>query len=150
MSDRARGAVIYAGAAALLGAGAFWWVAAAPTDPRDPQIERYRATALRLLPDVASQTDADTVAMAPGAEREVVAEVGAGEFLVSVVCVGGANSRVRISLGDVHDSGRGLECSGDVVPDNFTVSAAGALRVNVTVNEAGPVVFRYSALRAAG
>lgn len=148
MSDRARGTVLYAGAAALLGAGVSWWVAAAPSEPRDPQIEQYRAGALRLLPDVASQTDADTVALAAGAEREVIAEVGNGEFLVSVVCVGGADSHVRISLGDVGDSGHGLKCSGDVVPENFSVGVAGELRMNVSVNEAGPVVFRYSMLRS--
>jgi hypothetical protein len=149
MSDRARGTVLYAGAAVLLGAGGVWWVAAAPSQPRDARIEEYRATALRLLPDVASQIDAGSVALAAGAEREVLAEVGNGELLVSVVCVGGENSRLRISLGEVGDSGHGMDCSGDVVPENFSVTAVGELRMNVSVNEAGPVVFRYSMLRPA-
>jgi len=148
MGDRARGTVIYAGAAALLGAGAFWWVTSAPRQPRDPQIEQYRASAERLLPDVASQADAGMVTLAAGTEREVLAEAGNGAFLVSVICVGGADSRVRISLGDVDDSGHGLQCSGDVVPENFTVSVAGELRMNVSVNDAGPVVFRYSLLHS--
>jgi hypothetical protein len=149
MSDRARGTVLYAGAAVLLGAGVFWWVAAAPSEPRDARIEQYQATALRLLPDVASQVDAGSVALAAGAERQVLAEVGNGEMLVSVVCVGGESSRVRISLGDIGDSGHGMECSGDVVPETFEVTAVGELRLNVSVNESGPVVFRYSMLRLA-
>jgi hypothetical protein len=148
MSDRARGTVLYAGAAAVLGAGVFWWFAAAPREPRDPQIEEWRATAVRLLPDVASQTDADTLAFAPDTEREVFAEAGFGEFLVSVICVGGESSQVRISLGEVGDSGRGLQCTGGTGPESFSVSLVGELRMNVSVNDAGPVVFRYSLLRS--
>ena len=148
MNDRARGAVLYAGAAVLFAAGAFWWVSAAPREPRDPQLEEYRASALRLLPDVASQTDADTLALVAGAEQEVSAAVGTGRYLVSVICVGGENSQVRISLGEVDDSGHGMQCSGDPVPQSFTTGAAGELRLHVSVNEAGPVVFRYSVLRA--
>jgi hypothetical protein len=148
MSDRARGAVIYAGAAAVLGAGAFWWFAAVPHEPRDPEIEQYRQTVQRLLPDVASQVDAGMVSLPAGVEQEVVAEVGMGTFLVSAVCAGGAGSQVRISLGDDGDSGRGLDCAGEAVPVNFTVSAAGELRIHVSVNESGPIVFRYSLLRS--
>ncbi len=149
--DRARGVALYTGAAALLTAGTLWWFAAAPREPRNRQIDEWRATALRLLPDNAGQQHADTMPLPAGAEHEALAEVAPGEYLVTLVCVGGPGSLVRVSLGeDGTDSGQGLRCSGDIVPENFSVSVAGELRLNVTVGASGPVVFRYSLLRTQG
>jgi hypothetical protein len=148
--DRARGVVLYACAALLLAGGALWWFRAAPHGDVDPRIEKWRADAERLLPDVIQQDQADTVAIDAGADREVTAEVDTGKYLISVLCVGGPDSQVRVSLGEAGtDSGRGLNCEGGSQPDNFTVGTAGQLRMNVTVNPAGPVVFRYSLLRQA-
>ena len=103
---------------------------------------------MQLLPDLPTQSDAGTVTLPAGAEHQVNADVGAGGFVVSVVCVGRPNSTVRVSLGvPGTDSGQGLRCSGDVTMENFSVALAGALRMRVSVNDAGPVVFRYSLLR---
>jgi hypothetical protein len=148
MGERARGAVLYGCAAALLAAGGAWWFEAAPRQEADPQIERWKQNALRLLPDVEAQNHAGTLALAAGVDREVTAAIGPGEYSVSVVCVGGAASQVRVSLGEAgYDSGLGLTCTGDNEPDKFRVTVANPLRMNVAVNNAGPVVFRYSLLR---
>jgi hypothetical protein len=139
---------LYAGAAALLAAGVFWWVRAAPPGSRGSEVEQWRASALRLMPDDENQNDADTLTLAAGVDHEVVADVGVGQFVVSVVCVGGALSEVRVSLGEVgKDSGLGLKCTGDRPPFGFKVGLGGQLRMKVSVSDAGPVVFRYSLLR---
>jgi len=149
--ERTRGAVLYACAALLLAGGGFWWFRAAPEEKVDSQVVRWRQDALRLLPDVDQQDAADTLALPAGADQQVVADLETGEYLVSVLCVGGANSQVRVSLGEAGtDSGRGLTCDRNAEPDNFTVGAAGELRLYLTVNDAGPVVFRYSMLRQSG
>jgi hypothetical protein len=148
MGERARGGVLYGCAATLLVAGGIWWFAAAPRQEADPQIERWKQSAQRLLPDVGAQEHSDTLALASGIDREVTAEIDPGEYSVSVVCVGGAQSQVRVSLGEAgYDSGIGLTCAGDNEPNNFRVSIANPLRMNVSVNNSGPVVFRYSLLR---
>jgi hypothetical protein len=148
MSDRARGVVLYACAGLLLTGGAVWWFRAAPQDKTDARIAQWRADAQRLLPDVDEQREASTLALGAGTDREVVADVDTGEYLVSMLCVGGADSQVRVSLSDTGtDSGRGLNCEGGSDPNNFTVGTAGQLRIYVTVGAAGPVVFRYSLLR---
>lgn len=148
-TGRARGVALYAGAGVLLAAGAFWWFAAAPGQPRDDRLAEWTASALRRVPDHAAQQGADTVPLPAGAEHEVVVELSAGAYVVTVVCVGAPRSLVRVSLGrHGTDSGQGLHCSGDNVPRNLSVSVADELRLSVTVNDAGPVVFRYSALRS--
>ncbi|MGX6603635.1 DUF6023 family protein [Micromonosporaceae bacterium Da 78-11] len=147
MGERARGVVLYACAGLMLAGGGLWWFRAAPRDEVDPQLERWRSSAEQMLPDIDKQESADTLALAAGTQREVLADVGDGSFLVSVICVGGDDSQVRISLGDGDDSGRGLDCTGDHTPDNFNVGIADQLRMNVSVSATGPVVFRYSVLR---
>jgi uncharacterized protein DUF6023 len=148
MGERARGAVLYACAGLLLAGGAVWWVRAAPRERVDPQIERWRRSAEQMLPDLEKQESADTLTLAAGADQDVVADVGDGSFLVSVICVGGADSQLRISLSDGDDSGHGLDCAGDRTPYNFNVAIRDQLRMNVNVGDAGSVVFRYSVLRA--
>ncbi|HEX5198744.1 DUF6023 family protein [Paractinoplanes rhizophilus] len=149
MGDRARGAVLYGCAAVLLAGGATWWVWAAPRDAAvDPTIERWRQTAMRLLPDQPEQDDADMLALAPETDHQVLAKVDGGNYRVSVVCVGGARSQVRVSLGEAGtDSGHGLDCADGAVRDRFDVATSGRLRMFVSVNDAGPVVFRYTLLR---
>jgi uncharacterized protein DUF6023 len=149
MSERVRGVVLYATAAVLLAAGVTWWFRAAPHQPRYPTIEQWQASAQRLLPDVAEQEGADTIALSAGADHEVVADVGSAEYEVAFVCVGGDDSQVRVTLGQIgDDSGRGMACTGEPHPDGFSVTTAGQLRMNVSVGAAGPVVFRYTVLRA--
>jgi hypothetical protein len=41
-----------------------------------------------------------------------------------------------------------MACTGEPRPDGFSVTTAGQLRMNVSVGAAGPVVFRYTLLRA--
>ncbi|MCU7727256.1 DUF6023 family protein [Actinoplanes sp. KI2] len=148
--DRARGAALYAAAAVLLAAGTTWWFRAAPSDQADPTIERWTQSAERLLPHSAGEDDADTVALAAGSERQLVSAVESGTYWVAVVCVGGGDSRVRVSMGEpAIDSGRGLDCTLDAQTDEFKVATAGRLRMYVTVDEAGPVVFRYTLHRTA-
>ena len=152
MGDRARGAVLYGCAVTLLVVGGAWWFAAAPHDPtRDPVIEQWRRSAQRLLPEADEQDEADTLALPAGADHQVLAEVESGTYVVSVVCVGGADSQVRVSLGAVGtDSGHGLDCADSYHSDEFEVGTSGELRINVSVSAAGPVVFRYALVRAGG
>ncbi|MFF5295479.1 DUF6023 family protein [Paractinoplanes globisporus] len=150
MGDRARGVALYATTAVLLAGGVTWWFRAAPGEEIDPMIPQWRASAQQLLPDVPGQDDADTIPLAAGSDHQVVAVVDTGKYQISVVCVGGQNSQVRVSLGEAAtDSGRGLDCSDDPQSDRFDVGAAGRLRMFVVVSDAGPVVFRYTLLRIA-
>jgi len=140
--------VLYSAAVALFAAGAAWWVGAAPHDDPDTRVEQWRQSVRELLPDLATQETADTVTLIAGVEREVDADVGTGEFVVAVVCAGGRESQVRVTLGEPgEDTGRGVACSGDRQPDTFSLSLGGPLRMNVSVNDAGPVVFRYALWR---
>ncbi|GIF24079.1 hypothetical protein Ate02nite_68090 [Paractinoplanes tereljensis] len=151
MGEQTRGVVLYACAALVLIGGGAWWFRAAPQTEVDPQIEQWRATAEKLVPDIDQQEEASTLALAPNGDREVTANVSNGEYLVTVICVGGEESQVRVSLGEAGtDTGRGLLCGKDRQSTDFTVGTAGQFRMNVSVNDAGPVIFRYSLLRQAG
>ena len=149
IGDRARGVLLYVCAGMVLVAGGFWWFRAAPRDIFSREVEQWRLSAERLLPDVDRQEAADTLALAAGVDHEVLANLADAAYDVSVVCVGGAASQVRVSLGVQNDSGLGLECSGSQRSTSLhNVGLAGQLRMNVSVGEAGPVVFRYCVLRA--
>jgi hypothetical protein len=140
---------LYAVAFLLLAGGATWWVRAAPREkPDDPTIEQWRQAAMRLLPDESGQDDADTMALPPGVDHQVVSVVDSGKYRVSVVCVGGDGSQVRVSLGEPGtDSGHGVDCSEGAAGDYFDVGTSGRLRMYLSVNGVGPVVFRYTILR---
>jgi hypothetical protein len=141
---------LYAAAAVLLAGGTTWWFRAAPGDKIDPMIKQWTLSAEKLLPDSAGADDADTVALAAGSERQMVSVVESGTYRVSVLCIGGDDSRVRVSMGEAAiDSGRGINCSLDAQMDQFKVGTAGRLRMYVTVGESGPVVFRYTLHRIA-
>jgi hypothetical protein len=96
-ADRARGVVIYALAAVLLLAGGLWWFAAAPEESRSPLLAQWEATAQQLLPEVENQADSGMLTLSAGSERTIESNVGIGEFVVSVVCVGRESSRIRVS-----------------------------------------------------
>ncbi|WP_433307882.1 DUF6023 family protein [Actinoplanes sp. CA-030573] len=150
MDDRARGIVLYACALVLLAGGGLWWLRAAPHDDPDPRLAQWRRSAQELLPEAGDQEAGDTVALSAGRDHLVLSDVESGEFQVSVVCVGPAESQVRVSLGEAgSDSGHGLSCAGGEPADSFTVSTSGQLRLHVSVNEAGPVIFRYALVRTA-
>ncbi|WP_433371508.1 DUF6023 family protein [Actinoplanes sp. CA-142083] len=145
IGDRARGAVLYGCAVVLLAGGATWWLRAAPRDPaEDPTIQRWRQTAIEQLPTEPGQDDADTLALAAGSDHQVLAEVDSGKYRISVVCVGDTGSQVRVSLGEAGtDSGHGLDCS-DGAGDYFDVGTSGQLRMFLSVNGVGTVIFRYT------
>jgi Family of unknown function (DUF6023) len=148
IGERGRGAVLYGCALALLAAGGTWWVLAAPRRAADPRIEAWERAAQRLLPATSPGADSGMVALAPGADHDVLPRVEEGNYTISVVCVGGDGSEVRVSLGNAGtDSGMGLQCAGNDRPESFSVAVAGELRLRVSVGEAGPVVFRYALFR---
>ena len=142
IGDRTRGVLLYACASVLLVVGGFWWFRAAPREVGNAEVEQWRASAEQLLPDIDGQRAGDTLALAAGVDHEVIANLANGTYQVSVVCVGGPSSQVRVSLG-TDDSGRGLGCGSDQRAISFNVGLAGQLRMNVSVGDAGPVVFRY-------
>ncbi|MEU4559819.1 DUF6023 family protein [Actinoplanes sp. NPDC023936] len=144
-AERGRGAVLHLLAALILVAGAMWWWRAAPREPVDDRLLDWRLTAEQLLPDSGDLQTSGTVAVTEDGHEEV-AEVGGGEFLVSVVCAGEDGSRVRVSLG-ARETGRGLRCSGERTPEVFSVGLANELHLRVNVEKAGPVVFRYTLQR---
>ena len=150
MGDRARGVALYTTTAVLLAGGATWWFRAAPSEETDPLIAQWRSTAMKLLPDAAGQDGADIVSFAADSDHEMVSDVEPGKYQVSVVCVGGPDSRVRISMGEAAtDSGHGLNCADGAQMDQFEVGTSGRLQLNVTVGDFGPVVFSYTLLRTA-
>jgi hypothetical protein len=140
-AERARGAVLYGAAALLLAGGGLWWVHARPARPADLTVSQWRMIAQQLLPQSDDAEADDTVELTT--DREIDAPVASGAHRLSVVCVGGANSVVRISLG-IDDSGRGLDCAGQQPPTHFDVSVAGRLRMNLNVGGPSPVIFRYT------
>ena len=146
-SDRTRGAVLYAGAALVLVAGGAWWVHAEPRQTEDPAVARWTATAERLLPEPSDAEAAETVELGAGAERQIDAPVDTGNQRLSVVCVGQSDSIVRVSLGQIDDSGRGLHCTGDQRPTDFEVFLVDHLHLSLNVTGSSPVVFRYSVVK---
>ncbi|MEV6350807.1 DUF6023 family protein [Actinoplanes sp. NPDC051851] len=148
-SERGRGVVLHALTVLILLAGGTWWWRAEPRADSDPRLLTWRLAAEQLLPDAGDQEGADNLALAAGAVHEEIADLDGGSFLVSVVCAGPDGSRVRVAFGDSEgqDSGRGLNCSGDRTPEVFSVGVAQRLRMGITVEVGGPVVFRYTLQR---
>ena len=148
--ERGRGAVLVFLAVLVLLAGGAWWWRAAPEAAADARLLNWRLSTEQLLPDTGEHEVATTLALTEGDGHEEVTEIGdSGEFLISVVCAGEDGSRVRVSLGG-SDSGRGLRCSGPRTPDIFSVGLAEQLHLRVSVEESGPVVFRYTLQRMNG
>lgn len=146
--ERGHDVVLHALATLILVIGVGWWWRAAPHPVVDRRLIDWRQAAEQLLPDVGDHETSNTLALDAGADHEEVVDVDQGEFLISVVCAGGDGSRVRVSLGT--GSGRGLRCTGSRAPETFTVALVGELRLKVTVESAGPVVFRYAMQRSSG
>ncbi|AEV88918.1 hypothetical protein ACWT_7909 [Actinoplanes sp. SE50] len=147
MSERGRGAILHGLAALVLAAGGTWWWRAAPRDASDPRLLTWRLTAEQLLPETGDQEAAETVALAPRQDYEKVSDLDGGTFQVSVICAGPDGSRARVSFGGP-ESGLGLNCSGTRTPQVFSVGVGTELRLRVTAEGEGPVVFRYTLQRA--
>lgn len=146
--ERGHGAVLHALAALILVVGVGWWWHAAPDPAVDSRLIDWRHTTEQLLPDIGDHELANTLALESEAGHEEVVDVEQGEFLISVVCAGDDGSRVRVSLGA--GSGRGLRCSGSRTPEIFSVALIHELRLKVTVESTGPVIFRYALQRSNG
>lgn len=146
--ERTRGTILYATAGFLVAAGSTWWVLAAPPELSDDPVAQWKSAVEQQLPDVDGQVDAQTVALPAGAEQTVESFVDTGSYRVSLVCRGGPESFVRVSLSrSSNDSGLGVRCSGELPPDSFEVGLSGVMRMNITVGDDGPVIFRYSLQR---
>lgn len=148
MSERGRGAILHGLAALVLIAGGIWWWRAAPRDDTDPRVLAWRLTAEQLLPETEDQELTDTVVVPASSGYEKGADLDGGSFQVAVVCAGPDGSRVRVSFGD-DESGRGMPCSGTRTPEVFSVGVGSQLRLKITTDELGPVVFRYTLQRSA-
>ncbi|GLY08086.1 hypothetical protein Acsp01_84650 [Actinoplanes sp. NBRC 101535] len=141
--------MLHTTAALILVAAVVWWIRAAPRPATDARVAEWRGSAEQLLPDTGRQEMAASVALAAGTSHEEVADVGGGDFTVSVVCAGAEGSRVRVSLAE-NESGRGLACSGDRTPEMFSLGLADELHLRIAVDDAGPVIFRYKLERSLG
>ncbi|KUL27598.1 DUF6023 family protein [Actinoplanes awajinensis] len=144
--ERGRGVILHGLAVLLVVAGGIWWWRAEPAVESDPRLLTWRLAAEQLLPETEDQEKSDTLALAAEGEYDEVAALDGGAFLVSVVCAGPDDSRVRVSLGD-DDSGRGLRCSGSRTPEVFSVGVGTELHLRVVVEQVGPVIFRYTLQR---
>ena len=143
--------LLLATAGVLVAAGATWWVLAAPPEQSIDPVSQWQSAVERDLPDVDGQADAQTATLPAGTEQTFETYVDTGSYKVSLICRGGPDSFVRVSLSRAgRDSGLGVRCSGDLPADSFEVGLGGMMRMNVTVGDEGPVVFRYSLQRAPG
>ena len=154
--ERARGAVLYGCALAMLAAGATWWAGAAPQDPAevpapeqsDQAIQQWKRSVQQLLPAEPGQLDGGTVLLAAGVEQDVQAELETGSYRVTMVCGGGVGSQVWIRFSETgDDSGVGMPCTGARDPFGLVVAVADRLRMKVSVDNSGPVVFGYAVVR---
>ncbi|BCJ43243.1 hypothetical protein GCM10010168_00150 [Actinoplanes ianthinogenes] len=148
--ERGRGVVLRVAAALLLVVGAGWWWSARPRSEADPRLLTWRLAAEQLLPETGDQETAETLVLAAGADYAKTDDLDGGAFLISVVCAGPDDSSVRVSLGEgEEDSGRGLRCSGSRTPEVFSVGVGSRLHLRVVVDQAGPIIFRYTLERSA-
>ncbi len=153
IADRARGALLYSLAGVVLLGGGVWFFRAAPGTGLDPRVPEWRETVERLLPDRPLQTMADTIVMSGTVSTERTTAVsGGGSYLVSMVCAGTGQVRVRLSTsGDGRDSGQAVRCADRPVPQQFRVGLAEEFHLTVSGELAeGDAVFRWRLERTPG
>jgi hypothetical protein len=145
--NRARAAALYGIAGVLLLAGVLWFVRAAPETGEDPAVTAGRKTAERLLPDLALQSEAETMVLAAGVRTERSTSVQGGSYTLAMICIGAGQIRVRLSAQGV-DSGRAVPCDeGEPVPLELTVGLADEFFMAVSSETDGPAVFRWRVVR---
>jgi hypothetical protein len=146
--DRVAGATLYALALVLLVAGGVWFVRAAPDTGEDPVVLAGRATVERLLPDLPTQAEAETMVLTEGIRTERSTSVQGGSYALAMLCVGDGQVRVRLSDQD-QDSGRAVRCDPqDPQPVELMVGLADDLFMAVSAETQGPAVFRWRVTRA--
>jgi hypothetical protein len=149
--DRTRGALLYSLAGAVLVGGGLWFLRAAPETGLDPRVAGWQETAERLLPDLPLQTMADTIVLTGDISTEHNSPVDGGSYLLSVVCAGTGQVRVRLSSSGLNDSGRGVRCSDNPTAEQLTVGLAGEFYLSVSGEQnQGSAVFRWRLERTGG
>jgi Family of unknown function (DUF6023) len=108
-THRLTGAALYAGAAVPVAAGALWWVAAAPEQVADTKVVAWRRTVEQILPERADQVDARTHVLNPGEDIDDQGDVQPGPHVLTLVCAG--RGQVRVRLGPGVDSGWAVPCA---------------------------------------
>ncbi|GAB1694835.1 hypothetical protein KRM28CT15_66380 [Krasilnikovia sp. M28-CT-15] len=146
--DRARGVQLYALAAALLIAGAAWWVHAAPGPRPDPRVAGWKDVVARLLPDATPQVLSDTLVLTRGGSARRETAVPGGTFTLTMVCAGQGQVRVRLSTSG-NDSGRAVPCGDRPDPVMLTVALAHEFFMSMTAETDSSAVFRWRLTQAA-
>jgi hypothetical protein len=148
VKDRVAGAAPYALALVLLAAGGVWFVRAAPETGEDPAIVAGRATVERLLPDLPTQAEAETMVLATARRAERNTAVPGGSYTLAVLCAGDGQVRVRLSDTGL-DSGRAVPCDRqNPQPVEFMIGLADELFLAVSAETDGAAVFRWRVVRA--
>jgi hypothetical protein len=150
-SEQARGALLYALTAFVLVAGGLWWVRTAPAAGNDPRAAQWRATAVKLLPDLPIQVTSETLEVSGGRSTDRNEPVDFGSYRVTMLCVGEqGNVRVRVSMTD-DDSGRAVPCTLNPATITLTVALADNFYLHVaSESQARTVVFRWRLDRVRG
>ena len=139
--DQARGLQLYALAVLVLIGGGVWFFRAAPNLGGDAQVQAWRATVTRELPDVQPQIDAGTVLVARGADSEATAQVPGGSFILTMICAGAGHVRVRLSSTG-NDTGLPIPCADQPQPVTLKVGLGTEFYMSM-VAETDRAVFRW-------
>jgi hypothetical protein len=124
----------------LLGGGG-WFVETAPYLGEDPRVRDWRAAVTRALPDVQPQVDADTVMLGEASERQAAVPVTGGPFVLTMICAGVGQVRVRLSSTG-NDTGRAVPCADRPQPVSMSVALAAQFYLSMTA-ETTAAVFRW-------
>ena len=151
ISERGRSVLLYALFAVLLGAGAVWFVRAAPPGSSDSRVQAWRDAAVNLLPDRPSQVRADTIVMTADSNTDRTEPVTGGSYTLSMLCLG-ERGRIRVRLSSTgDDSGRGVPCALSPKQVLISVGLADQFFMNVSAETDGSIaVFRWRLDRARG
>jgi len=149
--DRTRGALLYSLAGLVMLGGGLWFFRAAPETGVDPRVAEWQETAERLLPDLPLQTTADTIVLSGDISTERNTPVDGGSYLLSVICAGTGQVRVRLSSSGLNDSGRGVPCSDSPTAEQLPVGLAEEFHLTVSAEPGeGSAVFRWRLERTGG
>jgi hypothetical protein len=131
----------YALAALVLVAGGAWFFGSAPYLGEDQRVRAWKATVTRALPDVQPQVEAETVLLGTASDRQAAVPVTSGPFILTVICAGVGQVRVRLSsTGD--DTGRAVRCADEPQPVTMSVALGTQFYLSMTA-ETKAAVFRW-------